>query len=74
MRKGRDGEKKKKKRKENNGGNSGHYVVASRPPKGDRLQRRRSCQLMYITTLQLFLAITPLATFSSSSYLHVPLS
>ena len=31
-------------KKENNGGNSGHYVVASRPPNGDRLQRRRSCQ------------------------------
>ena len=49
MRKGRDGgekksEKVKKKKKENNGGNSGHYVLASRPPNGDRLQRRRSCQ------------------------------
>ena len=49
MRKGRDGEngekvEVKKKKKENNGGNSGHYVVASRPPNGDRLQRRRSCQ------------------------------
>ena len=30
----------------NNGGNSGHYVVASRPPNGDRLQRRRSCQFI----------------------------
>ena len=29
---------------ENNDGNSGHYVIASRPPYGDRLQRRRSCQ------------------------------
>ena len=28
----------------NNGENSGHYVVASQPPNGDRLQRRRSCQ------------------------------
>ena len=36
--------KKVVKKKENNGGNSGHYVVASRPPNGDRLQRRRSCQ------------------------------
>ena len=33
----KSGEKKKK---ENNGGNSGHYGVASRPPNGDRLQRR----------------------------------
>ena len=47
MRKGRDGENGemvKSGEKENNGGNSGHYVVASRPPNGDRLQRRRSCQ------------------------------
>ena len=46
MRKGRDGENggEKNGEKENNGGNSGHYVVASRPPNGDRLQRRRSCQ------------------------------
>ena len=48
MRKGRDGEMewngKWKMEKENNGENSGHYVVASRPPNGDRLQRRRSCQ------------------------------
>ena len=52
MRKGRDGGEKKseKVRKENNGGNSGHYVVASRPPNGDRLQRRRSCQLMGLMT------------------------
>ena len=35
--------------KENNGGNSGHYVVASRPPNGDRLQRRRSCQFHMYT-------------------------
>ena len=34
---------KKRKKKENNGGNSGHYVVASRPPNGDRLQRRTAC-------------------------------
>ena len=32
------------KKMENNEENSGHYVVASRPPNGDRLQRRRSCQ------------------------------
>ena len=48
MRKGCDGEKKNGKKiengMENNGENIGHYVVASRPPNGDRLQRRRSCQ------------------------------
>ena len=47
MRKGCDGEWKKwwkKKNNNNNGGNSGHYVVARRPPNGDRLQCRRSCQ------------------------------
>ena len=46
IRKGRYGEKRKEKKEENNGGNSGHYVVASRPPNGDRLQRRRSCQFV----------------------------
>ena len=40
MRKGDNGGEKKEK----NGENSGHYVVASRPPDGDRLQRRRWCQ------------------------------
>ena len=44
MRKGRDGEMEKMEWKKNNGENSGHYVVASRPPNGDRLQRRRLCQ------------------------------
>ena len=47
MRKVDDGEKRKKKKKrkkENNDVYSGHYVIASRPPNGDRLQRRRSCQ------------------------------
>ena len=47
MRKGRDGEEWKK-NGENDDENSGHYVVASRPPNGDRLQRRRSCQLNWI--------------------------
>ena len=42
MRKGRDGEMENWKK--NNGEDSGHYVVASQPPNGDRLQRRRSCQ------------------------------
>ena len=36
---------------ENKGRNSGHYVVASRPPIGDRLQRRRSCQKTMTWTL-----------------------
>ena len=44
MRKGRDGEKKwngKKNGMENNGENSGPLTsIASRPPNGDRLQRR----------------------------------
>ena len=43
MRKGRDGETELN-WTENDGENSGHYVVASRPPNGDWLQRRRSCQ------------------------------
>ena len=49
MRKVRDGEMEwngMEWKMENNGENSGHYVVASRPPNGDRLQRRRSCQLI----------------------------
>ena len=36
-------------RKENIDGNSGHYIVASQPPNGDRLQRRRLFQLKHIT-------------------------
>ena len=56
MRKGCDGEKVVvvKNEKENNGGNSGHYVVASRPPNGDRLQRRRSCQYMHMEIQLIF--------------------
>ena len=46
------------KKKENNGGNSDHYVVASRPPKGDRLQRRRSCQFPLQLHLKYFLTLT----------------
>ena len=58
MRKGRDrGEKKKRTKKGNNGGNSGHYVVASRPPNGDRLQRRRSCQNHTLWCFLFFLCI-----------------
>ena len=40
---------------ENNEENSGHYVVASRPPNGDRLQRRRSCQNKVIAYVNLLL-------------------
>ena len=45
MRKVDDGEKKKKKKKIT-AVIVATNVVASRPPNGDRLQRRRSCQLL----------------------------
>ena len=61
MRKGRDGEQKQK-TKENNDGNSG--PLTSLPVdrlNGDRLQRRRSCQLLKFARIMIFGTCTCIA-------------